>query len=418
MADNKQATILVKKADGTKVRVTLEEFKKMREGEKGNGETSQTSGKSGMSDNEQNVMNNELITPLENNIQEEKMFVTSASVPLSPAVTLLENEQVLAKEQNDVPVAEENELATTTPVTDIFVNEAAANFEWGQKDNESLLEEDNKEVVALQNKGKVHVAMHDLNEHIKMPSMGIDDDMKNRAKSLLISWQKGIRNDYQILDYAKRDINHGGLGLDDDQANRFLNQIKNYKNNLDNLFEIVFEKKKQQVILNTNTKNVVDATSKNEVLNINPENFRKEIAKNTITDDNFFSAPFSHTPPKSVVYDVASPQSLKQKTTGPKQEISEFSLVEFRRFAKDPYKCADMLFSKFQSWKQESYLLFLDTMEGWHLSPLYNMYVRATLEAFNKHITLQQFFQTKNPNDFITFEEYKSLIELNDKLSK
>ena len=33
MADSKQPTILVKKADGTKVRVSLEEFKKMRAGE-------------------------------------------------------------------------------------------------------------------------------------------------------------------------------------------------------------------------------------------------------------------------------------------------------------------------------------------------------------------------------------------------
>ena len=30
MSDNKQPTILVKKADGTKVRVTLDEFRKMK----------------------------------------------------------------------------------------------------------------------------------------------------------------------------------------------------------------------------------------------------------------------------------------------------------------------------------------------------------------------------------------------------
>ena len=34
MADTKQQTILVKKADGTKVRVSLDEFKRMRNEEK------------------------------------------------------------------------------------------------------------------------------------------------------------------------------------------------------------------------------------------------------------------------------------------------------------------------------------------------------------------------------------------------
>jgi len=129
-----------------------------------------------------------------------------------------------------------------------------------------------------------------------------------------------------------------------------------------------------------------------------------------------FSKPYSHTVPESVVQDVSSPASSETKTTGPKQEIANFSLVDYRRLARDPKKCADMLFSKFVGWKADSFLLYMDTLDGWKGSFLNKMYVDTTVEAINKKMSVLQVLQTKDPANFITLAEYESLVDINSKL--
>lgn len=439
MADNKkQPTILVKKSDGTKVRMTLAEYKKMRSSDQQTADNEQRT-----INNEQPVANNQQVI-LTNDVVEKKEepqenIVARQPAPAQPAVTLVKKEDEVGEENKEAPVAEENELTTTTPVTDIFVNEAAANFEWNEKDSKSLLEEDSKEIEDLKKKGKAHVTGHDLEEHIKMPHVEVDEDLKNRAKSLVVSWRKGIRNEFQVLDYAKRDVNHGGLGLTEEQANRFLEKIQDSKSNFDNLFDIIFEKKstfsKDSVDTQDNSEEKKDEqTAKSNTLaleNKMPAKMDVPIVDksignamtpsapvqktlNPIQSTNDFSKPYSHTPPQSVVYDVAPPSTMKSRTTGPKQEIAEFGLVDYRRLARNPEKCADMLKAKFEGWKKESFLLYLDTLDGWQLSPLNKMYVDTTVEALNNKMTVSQVLQTKDPNSFLTLAEYQSLTDISD----
>jgi len=410
MADTKQPTILIKKADGTKVRVTLDEFRKMRS--EGNEE------KEMINDNKQ-ISNNTQITnskPVEK-VEEKSSSVTLLKEEVQEPIVLIKKEPEPIVE-DELMVETPHELTMTTPVTDIFMDEAAANFEWNERDNKSLLEEDTVEVDKLKKQGKVHVGGHDLQEHIKMPSVGIDEDLENRAKSLVISWKKGIRNDNQFLDYAMRDVNHGGLGLDSEQANRFLTKSKDSKVNLDNLFDIVFEKNKkkanqEEIVAEKKEDTPTQLVDREEA---KPEQVISEnkTVNNVLAMD--FSKPFSHSIPSSVVQDVTSPEDLENKTTGPQEEIAGFSLVDYRRLAKDPKKCADMLFSKFVGWKADSFLLYLDTLDGWKGSFLNKMYVDTTVEAINKKMSVLQVLQTKDPANFITLAEYESLVDINSKL--
>ncbi|MDD2656084.1 MAG: hypothetical protein PHQ18_00725 [Patescibacteria group bacterium] len=420
MADNKQQTILIKKADGTKVRVSLEEFKKMRDnGGTGNEERGKGNGESGMKD-EGKVMTNSK-AQISNQVQVSNSKPVSDEVEIPKVVEEKAKPVILIKEeqkqivQDDLMVETPHELATFTPVHDIFVDEAAANFEWKNSDSESLLAVDAPEVEKLKKKGVPHVEGHDLQEHIKMPHADVTDDLKNRAKSLVISWQKGIRNDNQLLDYATRNIDHGGLGLDSEQASRFLQNVKNSKNNLDNLFEIVFEKKKKTLDVSE-----IKAEAKIEKPVVNSMSRLDELMRTEkpieFLSEKDFSKPFSHTTPSTVVHDVASPSSFSAKTMGPKQEMESFSLVEYRRLAKDPKKCADMLMSKLNSWKSESFLLFLEVLEGWQNSPLNKMYVDTTVEAINNKKSVAEVLQAKNKNDFITLEEYQSLVDMDNRL--
>ncbi|PIY93491.1 MAG: hypothetical protein COY69_01300 [Candidatus Magasanikbacteria bacterium CG_4_10_14_0_8_um_filter_32_14] len=401
MSDTKQPTILVKKADGTKVRVSLAEFKKMRTVERG---TLPLGGQMGNGEKEMANFKDQI----SNQIQ---MTNVKSNV--------IEKQEEKPTTENVLMVETPHELATTTPVTDIFRDEVAANFEWDERDNKSLLEEDNAEVNKLKAEGLVYVGGHDLQEHIKMLSMDFDEDLKNRAKSLLISWKKGIRNDHQFLDYATRDANHGGLGLDSEQANRLLQSSKSSKNNLENLFDIVFEKKKKlfnqkEDILKENKyilpKDLFKEEEKPKL--IIPE--EKKSNNKLITN---FSKPFLHSAPNYVVYDVTPPEQFENKTVGPRQEAASFSLIDYRRLSRDPKKSADMLLSKFVGWKEDSFLLFLDTLNGWQESPLYQMYVGTTVEAINNKMTIAQVLETKDINFFLTLGEYESLIEVNSKLN-
>jgi hypothetical protein len=416
MADTKQPTILIKKSDGTKVRVTLEEFKKMRAGEVRK-EESGMANEEKLSEVPSVLTSNPSVTLVKDTpvIEENELATTT------PVVKVFINEAISnVEKEKDAPVAEENELATTTPVADIFVNAAAANFEWDQKDKKSLMDEDLTEVEDLKKKGAVHVGQHDLEEHIKMPGVEIEEDLRNRAKSLVISWKKGIRNEFQLLDYATKDVNHGGLGLSEEQAQRFFEKVKDSRTNLDNLFEIVFEKKAK-------IENVIEEKriEENKVVAFsNSNSVVKEgiipVAKTPFIpiekEDNYsFNQPYSHTPPSSTFHDVALPQT-NSRTTGPKQEIADFSVVDYRRLARDPKKCADMLLAKFNAWKKESFMLFLDTMDGWHKSSLFRMYVQTTVESINNKLTIAQVLQSKDPSNFITLEEYESIISVDSSL--
>lgn len=397
MANNLQPTILVKKADGTKVRVSLDEYKKMRGG--GNEEDVLKKEESGMENDVREMTNDN--TQIPNNIQMTNDKPVEQVVEKPSPVTLVPEVKKEIK-KDDLMVETSHELANFTPVTDIFHDQAAANFEWGEKDHKSLLEEDIAEVEKLKSTGSVHVGGHDLQEHIKMPSVGIEDDLRNRAKSLVISWQKGIRNDNQLLDYAMRDAGHGGLGLDDEQASRFLQSVKGSRNNLDNLFAIVFEKKKQKV--------EPEVIIKKEVLQ---NNLTEEVPKiNNNIPESGFSKPFYHTAPVDVAHDATPPENIDSKTVGPKQEMASFSLVDYRRLAKDPKMSANMLLSKLNGWKTESFLMFLDAVDGWNQSPLNKMYTETTVEAINSHLTVAQVLQSKNSANFLTLPEYESVVEV------
>ena len=159
MADNKQQTILIKKADGTKVRVSLEEFKKMRAGNEEPSHSPRRARQGGQVGNEEPVKRNEddkvsnakaqisnqvPMTSVKNDIVDAKKNIAVVQNE-KPTVVLVKEEQKPIV-QDDLMVETPHELATFTPVHDIFVDEAAANFEWKNSDSESLLAVDAPEV--------------------------------------------------------------------------------------------------------------------------------------------------------------------------------------------------------------------------------------------------------------------------------
>ncbi|MBU0546128.1 hypothetical protein KKA13_02640 [Patescibacteria group bacterium] len=90
-------------------------------------------------------------------------------------------------------------------------------------------------------------------------------------------------------------------------------------------------------------------------------------------------------PPKPIIRDVVA----KPANMGPVDEIRYLSLTDFRRLASDPSEASHRLRQKFIALKDESYLMYLDALRAWHESPLFASYMDAVHSAVVKKMGLE-----------------------------
>lgn len=447
----KQPTILVKKADGTKVRVSLAEFRKMR-----------ASGGS-----EQKEEKKVEATPVQANVEPPKPVVpvveekkkepikeipkatkpvvkkeTSKPVPPQPIKKEVvpppqpvkkivgdkaELDKIIAAEESrtqlskqslekvtekvpteeksdDIQVATPHELATTTPVTDIFVDEAQAAVEW---DHSSLLEEDMSEIEELKKQGAVHTTHEDVAQKVKLPKTSKkDDNVSTRLKSLIASWQKGIRSDVQFIDLATREVVQGGVGMDKASAQGLLDELQATKK-AGTGFATNETQQKKRVTMD-------DIRARDHV----PQVQSPVMKTNRVTPPRP-TPPREHIAPANVMRDVHTPmqKDRSSKTVGPQQEAGTFTLVDFRRLSREPAKAGEMLAAKFMHWREESFLLYMNARESWHQSPLYQQYIALTQEAMDSGMPIAEVIASKNPEESMTFEEYQHIIQVDNQLT-
>ena len=67
------------------------------------------------------------------------------------------------------------------------------------------------------------------------------------------------------------------------------------------------------------------------------------------------------------------------------------TLTDFRRLAPTADAAASRLWQKFETLKEESYLLYLDAREAWCKSPLYETYVEILIGALREGKTMEEF---------------------------
>ncbi len=413
----KNTTILVKKADGTKVRVSLAEFLKMKEsGEVGSGKREVGSGaenKERVAEKipvEKNIEIKESIQspkpvkkvevkkPVSNKSELDKIVAAAdAQSHISPEVLKQINTTIPENTEDDIVRATPHELSTTTPVTHIFKDEAQATEEW---DHTSLLEEDMDEIDAFKKQGSQHVTHDMIAQNIIIPKH-VDDNVSTRLTSLVASWQKGIRQDEQFVDMATRAVQDGGVGMKKNAAEKMLKDLQKNKQ-----AGIGFAKN------NPIPKKQVNPQIVEEKISTSPytavvQTHRVHPPKPT--------SPVQQTPPAKGIQDISTPQMAHQ-AVGPQQEAGAFTLIDFRRLSRDPVTASDMLVGKFMSWKDESFLLYMNARQSWLLSPLYQQYVTITTEALNTGKSVAELLQGKSPEEFLTFEEYQQVIAVDSQL--
>lgn len=109
--------------------------------------------------------------------------------------------------------------------------------------------------------------------------------------------------------------------------------------------------------------------------------------------------------PKPVMADVFVPAT----TVGPTDEIRAFTLTDFRRLGKDPAVASAALQHKFINLKAESIIFYLEARAAWRQSPLYREYLATIAESLVNH---QKLTTIRPSPDRIRYEEIKALVAM------
>lgn len=350
MADN-QPTILVKKADGTFVRVPLADLKKKA-------------------------------PP----VVEPAVVETQKTVEVPKAVVLPKPIVVPKKIEPIVVKAKPEDFRS------LLEDNVLPSVDFGSK---TSLTRDNE-----------------VDKIIKQLSFTILPSFVGRLRSVIQLRLKDVRGTNETKDIALRSIKDGGLGLTESQADELENKC---------IEEINSFKKSDAGIVKTKTTipMVSDVTT--------PQKFSEPMTPATTTPFNSFVHDVSRQADlstKSAASEFKIDSSLKSKpiirdvvsknvAMGPIEEIKFFRLIDLRRLGSNTVEATNRLKQKFVNLKEESVLLFLEAIQAWRLSPLYQEYLDTIDLAFNKHMRLQNVISDKEK---ITLEEIKALVNMEREL--
>ncbi len=407
MADQKpQAKIPVKKSDGTTVFLTMDEFREYKK----------------------------------KSVAPAAPVVAPVPTPTpepAPAPKKLEQgkvEKIVMPEPLPIVADTHTELATTTPVTDIFFDEAKSKEslakpqppvvsdpvsqpepepskpQWKESDHASLLEADVTQEKKLpdapiQSGDNAASILATVKEQFPLP---ISKDIEGRFDSLVLSRIRDVRSVLDFEQYAKKTKADGGLGLEEDQVGLLLAVIAAAQ-------KIAGSSSSSPKPQPKTSAAPVDSAPANSSIRITPvmsPPVQKPVSPFPLPKEEYSFVPPVSTA-KPMMQDVVVNTPRKQ-TVGPVDEIQYFSLVDFRRLSPKTESAKEILKGKFQALQEESYILFLDARDAWHESPLFVMYEQTVLGALQNKKTLSDAVQEKQ--DGLTQVEFDALVEINHSL--
>jgi hypothetical protein len=337
MADQAQPTILVKKKDGTTVRMTMAEFGIYQ--------------KTGKSEGKKQESNHKSAT-LPHRSMHDTGVVLQKKWTRDDHVSLLEEDNV-----SNLPVlASKHELATTSPVANIFVDEAMASKAGG-----GIVEKLN---------------------------WVTDPEIKRKVSSLIESRLNGVRSDDQFLAYAMTPIHRGGIGFSPEQAEKTLALIRD----------------------NSSAKESKPASVRPPVdVLVRPA---KQFDVNQLKP---ISSP-SYVNVRQPIQDISPP--VGKISVGPTEEFSTFSVTDFYRLAPTAMAATMKLKEKFEVFRQDSVVVFLDIRDAWYRSPLYGEYIQVLVSALANRKKISDILAVHNNSkkDAFTMEVFLAVLDINQHL--
>src|SRR3989338_5945488 len=421
---NGEPTVLVRRSDGSMARVPLSQVRPTAIAR-------EDSATDDFFASAENTASDEAATP-EDMISPAK-FIAERKTPAPSAYYQNKASQKTTEAMIPEPP---HALATSAPVSNIFVDEAAYAFgnsaqkkERMPKDKKPSLKkfsgipifEETKEKRPPNAVRDIPLSEEPPKEEIKGAKTALPDrrdelvsrvlnqlsfslaqEFYDRLASLIRSRVKDVRTKDQVLVSAKKSPDAGGLGLSEKDARDLAESIERF----------VPAKNKKPM---SPRKKIELQLPRIPVL---PEKEYTTPARNAPVPQPAQSVSSSRprqTPPhqKPIVHDVTRPATMESDAVGPIDEFRLFALKDFRLLASDPKVAADMMLAKFDVLKQDSYLLFMNAVDAWYQSPLYREYQQALFSSIKNDETLADSLAFQGGKAGLSEAEVLALVKVN-----
>lgn len=277
---------------------------------------------------------------------------------------------------------------------------------------ESLLDEklEDKELLHPATVGDVSY-QEILAKIVRDSGVTFPEGLARRSQSLMLSYLKGVRDGRQFIEYATKTVETGGLGLEPRLAERIVKAMQKYigaqnPNQIKTGIEIGDEEK-------TKIKNEIKEF---RAAGLPMKKINESLATTTPVKDIFVDEARAEIVKKSksistILQDVQT--TTKHDTImGPTEEMRTFKLSDWRRLGAKPQSAANTLIGKFKSWREESFLLYLDTKQAWLESPLMAEYRRIIAAAVNGEQSISGIIAESGQRG-VTEEEFREIIRVN-----
>lgn len=232
----------------------------------------------------------------------------------------------------------------------------------------------------------------------------VANDLWGRAQSLVTSWLKGVRDNDQFTDYASAAPDKGGLGLAPEVAAGLLIVMMKYKKssgeNLPTKERPSVRPALEVPLSAPATKSFANSLGETKPLVANVpvapvvvQPVAPVLAEAPPTSSQL--PPQSPPPPvplppisPRVVQDIRT--SAASILTGPAEEMQSFGINDWRRLGAQTEAAQTAFLAKFNGWRGESFLLYMDAVNAWQQSPLVRQYLEIGTRAINERQTIAQ----------------------------
>lgn len=103
-------------------------------------------------------------------------------------------------------------------------------------------------------------------------------------------------------------------------------------------------------------------------------------------------------------------------STGPIDELANFTLVDFRRLSNDLSVAKQRMREKFMTLQQESYVLYMQAVAAWYRSPLVSQYQEIIERALREQQPIVNLTAADTTQQTLSAEEFKTITALHSAL--
>jgi len=277
--------------------------------------------------------------------------------------------------------------------------------QWDSDDSAALLDETLDVSSPAVPKVSEHRAQ-DYKNVIAVLDAQVEPNLQGRLHSLIQSRIKEVRTDEQVMEYAMRSKEQGGLDMNEARAVQLIEAM--HKKVLKDGKRM--ELKKELKTRKPSQPKAKPATSVAAVVPPKPSDVVAPAPR--LQSVQAPSVPQKNIKP--TMHDVQAPAAPDVGPVSPVDELVTMTLVDFRRLSDRVDEARQIVLAKLHNLGQESYMLYSDGLAAWFKSPLYNQYLEVIARSIGARTPLAN---TLNEME-MTPDEFQAILEINESLDR